>query len=86
MPDLASSVETPLQSRQYRPLLRGEAEVIYLYVGDGRAVPALPARDLTADDLAEVLAREGIGEDVVVGCGLYEPTPLNPPSRGEKND
>ena len=41
------------------------------YVGDGRAVPGLPARDLTAADLAEVLAREHITEADVEACRLY---------------
>lgn len=44
---------------------------VYRYVGEGRYVMGLPARDLMPEDLAEVLAREGIGVDVVEGCGLY---------------
>jgi len=44
--------------------------VVFEYVGPGY-VMGVPARDLTEGDLVEVREREGIGVDVVEGCGLY---------------
>jgi 5,10-methylenetetrahydrofolate reductase len=48
---------------------------IYKYIGDGGALYHVPARDLTADDIAEraeVWRENGITEAVLLGSGLYQ--------------
>ena len=47
-------------------------EVVWRYVGSGAWVNGVPARDLTEGDVEALAQREGIGEDVIGGCGLYE--------------
>jgi hypothetical protein len=48
---------------------------IYKYIGNGGALYHVPARDLTADDIAEragVWKENGITEAVLLGSGLYQ--------------
>jgi hypothetical protein len=49
------------------------AHTVYKYVGDGRFIMSVPARDLTAADLLEFLDREGITHQDVEASGLYLP-------------
>lgn len=49
------------------------AHTVYKYVGDGRFVMSIPARDLTAADLLDILDREGITHRDVEASGLYLP-------------
>jgi hypothetical protein len=48
---------------------------IYKYIGNGGALYHVPARDLTADDIAEraeVWRENGITEAALLGSGLYQ--------------
>jgi hypothetical protein len=48
---------------------------IYKYIGNGGALYHVPARDLTADDIAEraeVWRENEITEAVLLGSGLYQ--------------
>lgn len=45
-----------------------------VYMGDGSTwVTGAPARDITADELAELEAREGLTRDALLASGLYAP-------------
>jgi hypothetical protein len=45
----------------------------YRYIGHGAYVMGVPARDLDAADVLEVMEREGIGALEIEASGLYEP-------------
>lgn len=49
------------------------AHTVYKYIGEGRFMMSVPARDLTAADLLEILEREGITHQDVEASGLYIP-------------
>ena len=50
-----------------------DAHIRYRYIGKGRYLMAVPARDLTAADLIDVLEREGITRGTIEASGIYEP-------------
>lgn len=52
------------------------AHTVYRYIGKGRYLMAVPARDLTAADLADVQEREGITRATIEASGIYEPVRL----------
>jgi len=49
------------------------AHTVYKYVGEGRFIMSVPARDLSAADLLEILEREGITPQTIEASGLYLP-------------
>ena len=53
-----------------------DAHIRYRYIGAGRYLMAVPARDLTAADLIDVREREGITRATIELSGIYEPVRL----------
>ena len=49
-----------------------DAHIRYRYLGAGRYMMAVPARDLTAADLIDVEEREGITQPMIEASGIYE--------------
>lgn len=63
----------PTSSRR-KALRHHDGAVGLRYVGQGAALPDVPARDLSAEEITELETRKVASAEFLIACGLYEPT------------